>query len=107
MKRGGRFSRKAATPSVRAGVRAAIAWLRASRFRTSSAEGGELGRPQILIPEDQHRMLGKGRLNPGKGACVERFRQIDPEDLGSQRCAEGAKFAVSGSWPILHGRRPI
>ena len=37
-KRGGRFSRKAATPSARSGVRAAIAWLRASMFRTSSSD---------------------------------------------------------------------
>src|SRR5262249_55480586 len=32
VKRGGRFSRNAATPSARSGVRAAIAWLRASMF---------------------------------------------------------------------------
>jgi hypothetical protein len=38
VKRGGRFSRKAATPSARSGVRAAIAWLRASMFRTSSSD---------------------------------------------------------------------
>ncbi len=36
--RGGRFSRKAATPSARSGVRAAIAWLRASMLRTSSSD---------------------------------------------------------------------
>ena len=38
VKRGGRFSRKAATPSARSGVRAAIAWFRASMFRTSSSD---------------------------------------------------------------------
>src|SRR5206468_8268435 len=53
---------------------------------------GELERTQNLIPEDQHRMLGKGRLDPGEGVCLERLREIDPEDLGSQRCAEGAKL---------------
>ena len=38
VKRGGRFSRKAAAPSARSGVRAAIAWFRASIFRTSSSD---------------------------------------------------------------------
>src|SRR2546425_5753020 len=37
-------------------------------------------------------MLGKGRLDPGEGVCLERLRQIDPEGLGSQRCAEVAKL---------------
>ena len=38
VKRDGLFSRKAATPSARSGVRTAIAWLRASMFRTSSSD---------------------------------------------------------------------
>src|SRR5438552_15390833 len=63
-----------------------------ARRAEAAAEGGELGRAQVLIPEDQHRMLGKGRLDPGEGACLEWLRQIDPEGLGSQRWAEGTKL---------------
>jgi hypothetical protein len=34
-----------------------------ARHAEAAAEGGELGRAQVLIPEDQHRMLGKGSLD--------------------------------------------
>src|SRR5262245_57282948 len=44
-------------------------------------------------------MLGKGRVDPGESLCLEWLRQIDPEDLGSQRCAEGAKLRC-----LCHGR---
>src|SRR5262249_36413592 len=44
-------------------------------------------------------MLGKGRVDPGEGLCLEWLRQIDPEGLGSQRCAEGAKLRC-----LCHGR---
>ena len=73
-----------------------------ARRAEAAAEGGELRRTQVLIPEDHHRMLGKGRLDPGEGACLEWLRQIDPEDLGSQRCAEGAKLRC-----LCHGRPSI
>src|SRR5207249_8084426 len=69
------------------------------RRAEAAAEGGELRRTQVLIPEDQHRMLGKGRLDLGEGTCLEWLRQIDPEDLGAQRWAEGAKLRC-----LCHGR---
>jgi hypothetical protein len=40
----------------------------------AAAEGGEFRRTQVLIPEDQHRMLGKGRPDPREGACLEWLR---------------------------------
>jgi len=62
-----------------------------TRHAETAAERGKLGCAQILIPEDQHRVLGERRLDPGESVCLEWLRQIDPESLGSQRCAEGAK----------------
>ena len=42
-----------------------------TRRAETAAEGGELGRAQVLVPEHQHRMLGKGTLDPGEGAFLE------------------------------------
>ena len=75
-----------------------------AQFRFDAATGrlhpnGKLGRTQILVPEHQHRMLGKRRLDPGEAVCVERLRQIDPEGLGAQRWAESAKLRR-----LCHGR---
>jgi hypothetical protein len=63
-----------------------------ARHAEATAEGGELERTQVLTPEDQHRMLGKRRFDPGEDAGIERLRQVDPEGLGSERSAEGAKL---------------
>jgi hypothetical protein len=73
-----------------------------ARRAEAAAEGGELERTQVLIPKDQHRMLGKGRLDRGEGVCLEWLRQIDPENLGSQRCAEGTKLRC-----LCHDRSSI
>ena len=73
-----------------------------ARRAEAPAEGGELGCTQVLIAKDQHRMLGKGRPDPGEGVGVEWLRQIDPEDLGSERCAEGTKLRC-----LCHGRSSI
>ena len=42
-----------------------------TRRAEAAAEGGELGRAQVLVAEHQHRMLGKGTLDPGEGAFLE------------------------------------
>ena len=78
-----------------------------ARHAEAAAEGGELGRAQVLIPEDQHRMLGEGSVDLGEGVCLEWLRQIDPEDLGSQRCAEGAKLRCLCHGRLLHSRRLV
>jgi hypothetical protein len=63
-----------------------------TRRAEATAEGGELECTQVLTPEDQHRMLGKRRFDPGEDAGIERLQQVDPEGLGSERSAEGAKL---------------
>jgi hypothetical protein len=73
-----------------------------TRPSEAAAEGGELEGTQVLIPEDQYRMLGKGRLDPGEGVGVEWLRQIDSEDFGSRRRAEGTKLRC-----VCDGRSPI
>jgi hypothetical protein len=73
-----------------------------SRRAEAAAEPGEGRRAQVLVSEDEHGMLGESRPDSVEGVRLERLREVDPEDLGSQRGAEGAKLRH-----LCHGRSSI
>ena len=68
------------------------------RLAETAPESGELGGAEMLLAEHQHRMLGKGALDPGKGVVVE-AGQIDPERFGAEGLAKRPDLRRTG-----HGR---
>jgi hypothetical protein len=51
---------------------------------------------QVLAAETQHEVLVPSRLDRLEGAIVQRTRQIDAEDIGSERGARGHHRDTSG-----------
>jgi hypothetical protein len=61
--------------------------------RTEPApKGGDIAGAEMLVAEDQHRMLGESLLDPCESRIVEGLRQVDAESLGAERFAKRAQF---------------
>ena len=62
-----------------------------ARRAEPASEGGDIAGAEMLVAEHQHRMLGKGLLDPGESFVIE-LRQVDAERLGAERFAERAQL---------------
>ncbi len=70
-----------------------------ARGAEATAKVGQRGGAEILVSEDEHRVLGEGLHDPGGGSFVERFAQVDVECLGAQGFAQGTELRG-----LCHGR---
>ena len=62
-----------------------------ARCAEPAPKGGDIAGAEMLVAEDQHRMLGKSLVDPGEGRVVK-SRQVDAESLGAERFAERTQF---------------
>src|ERR1700730_10912880 len=63
-----------------------------ARRAEPAPEAGDIAGTEMLIAEDQHRMLGKVLVDPCESRIVEGLRQVDAESLGAEGFAEWAQF---------------
>ncbi len=65
-----------------------------TRHAKDAAKSRECVRTEILVAEDQDRVVRESLMDPGDGGRVERCGEVDTTSLGAERLPEGRRVGV-------------